>query len=182
MRIVIIIFHFFPFVFRRAGHCLVTYQLLSSCGKDCSSSLVSVSRDGVLTSGGLSGTAFVLITAHEHSSFNQTLVLQVEVSHHRSCFCLDQFMSWKSMGCFGLTVVWTTCTSVALSPSLGCAVQTLSATSCQLVEFSWSCGDWTLSLQAECLTSPLIHRLSGSLQEQFMSYHTYCHWLCLANL
>eukprot|EP00117_Sycon_ciliatum_P012254 scpid5767/ scgid13392/ Nuclear pore membrane glycoprotein 210; Nuclear envelope pore membrane protein POM 210; Nucleoporin Nup210; Pore membrane protein of 210 kDa len=66
-------------VTNRAGHCLVTYQLLSAYGKDCASSIIKVNSDGVLTSSGVTGTSHLLITAHEHSSFNQTLVLQVEV-------------------------------------------------------------------------------------------------------
>ena len=69
-----------PFLFfDRDGKCRMTYELLSSCNKGCPSSLVTVNSDGLVRSSGLSGTAFVLVTAHEHSSFNQTAVFQVEV-------------------------------------------------------------------------------------------------------
>ena len=60
----------------------VTYELVSSCSKDNLNQVISVSTTGQISSHSASGTATVLVTVHEDFGFNQTALIEVEVSYN----------------------------------------------------------------------------------------------------
>ena len=70
-------------LFCRDGSARITYELITDCSQhnmaSSGASIVSVNRNGQVSTASLSGTAVVLVTVHEEFGINQTAVVHVEV-------------------------------------------------------------------------------------------------------